>query len=151
MRWLWFGIPLGLAVLIAMPGRTSTQELRDVYITRLGSFANTPYYWGGESPRGIDCSGLPRRALREAMLSQGLKHFNGALLREDCIQWWLDASAKDLGTGKRNLTKSLGIKNTISETDTEALQPGDLAVTLGGVHMVVYLGNNHWIQAKTAS
>jgi cell wall-associated NlpC family hydrolase len=37
------------------PGETSNQE-RAVQLAL--SFIGTPYVWGGESPRGFDCSGL---------------------------------------------------------------------------------------------
>ena len=83
----------------------------------------------------------------DAMLIEGLRHFDGATLRKALSYWWQDASAADLGTGKHYLTKPLNIETTIAELDTKAIQPGDLAVTVGGVHALVYLGNDHWIQA----
>jgi cell wall-associated NlpC family hydrolase len=50
--------------------------------------------WGGEGGMGIDCSGLPRRAYRDAMLSQGLQTLNGSLTRAWLDQWWHDAGAR---------------------------------------------------------
>lgn len=146
-RWAWLALPLGLADLLLMPGQSPVKEIQMNYVAQLAKYEGSPYCWGGESPLGIDCSGLPRRALREAMLIEGLRHADGAILRKALVHWWIDASARDLGTGKRNLTIPLGIECTIAEADTAALQPGDLAVTLGGVYVMVFLGDDHWIQA----
>jgi hypothetical protein len=37
--------------------------------------------------------------------------------------------------------------SSIDETDHSKLQPGDLAVTTDGVHILAYLGNTTWIEA----
>jgi len=62
--------PLAVTIPFLLPGRAiDPAELRNDYVRRMGRFEGTTYVWGGESRRGIDCSGLPRRAYRDALLS----------------------------------------------------------------------------------
>lgn len=151
MGWGWMGLlvlvwkqkparlgMLGLAVLpglvLILPGRDpDVESLREDYVQRVLGFEGTPYFWGGESGRGIDCSGLPRRAYREALFHAGLTGFNGKLLRGALEQWWYDTSAKAMGEGYRGFTKPVGVRGTIREMDYDGLVPGDLAVTDNGV------------------
>lgn len=131
-----------------LPGRSIDRErLRADYVEALLSYEGRPYHWGGESRRGIDCSGLPRRALRDALLTQGLRDFNGFAIRTAFSQWWHDASALALSKGYRNETLPLGVEGKMKELDIEPLLPGDLAITLGGGHALVYVGGGFWIQA----
>src|SRR5690606_38641036 len=51
--------PVLLAVPFLLPGcEIEADGLRDDYVRRMTGFEGTGYYWGGESARGIDCSGL---------------------------------------------------------------------------------------------
>ncbi len=153
----WRRKPLRIAALIppfivATPfilpgGDIDPQELRQDYVRRMTEFEGTKYYWGGESSRGIDCSGLPRRAFRDALLAYGIKHCNGRAFRAYIEQWWFDASAKALGDGYRSYTSPIGTSGTIQKMDYESLMPGDLAVTTCGVHILAYSGDGQWIQA----
>lgn len=118
------------------------------YVARLGGFQGTLYIWGGEGRLGIDCSGLPRKALREAMLVQGLKTANGSLVRGWAFHWWNDASARALAGEHLDYVHPLGISGTIRKISYENLEAGDLAITKDGVHVLVYYGNNQWIQAE---
>lgn len=141
-------MPLLMLLPLCLPGRTiNAAALRDDYVRRLVKLEGTTYVWGGESRRGIDCSGLPRRAYRDALLSYGLRHANGQTIRQWAAQWWFDASARALGAGYRNNTAAVNVDGTLSTMDYAALRPGDLAVTLNGVHVLVYLGDNQWINA----
>jgi hypothetical protein len=141
-------MPLLVAIPFALPGgEMDADELRNDYLKRMTEFEDTKYFWGGESSRGIDCSGLPRRALRDALLSYGFRHFNGAAFRQYVEQWWYDASAKALAAGYRNYTDSLDVMGTIQEMSYDTLVPGDLAVTSNGVHILAYVGDGQWIQA----
>lgn len=117
------------------------------YLDRLVNFESTDYYWGGENARGIDCSGLPRRSLRDALFRYGFSSLNSRALRQGVKQWWYDASAKALSEGYRDYTIPLGLRGKIREISYDQLLPGDLAVTADGVHVLVYLGGNQWIQA----
>ena len=141
-------LPLLAAIPFILPeGKIDSNELRQDYVRRMTDFAGTKYFWGGESSRGIDCSGLPRRALRDALLAYGVRHFNGGAFRAYLEQWWFDASAQALGEGYRDYTSPLGITGTIHEMDYRDLAPGDLAVTTRGVHVLAYAGDGRWIQA----
>ena len=141
-------LPLLATIPFILPGgKIDANELRQDYVRRMAEFEGTKYFWGGESSRGIDCSGLPRRALRDALLAYGARHFNGRAFRGYLEQWWFDASAKALGEGYREYTSPVGITGTIHEMDYRDLAPGDLAVTTSGVHVLAYAGDGRWIQA----
>ncbi len=142
------GLPLLAGVPFVLPGATiDAGELRQYYVQRMLAFEGTKYHWGGESAGGIDCSGLPRRALRDALLAYGIKHLNGRAFRLSAEQWWYDASARALGEGYRSYTVPLPMSGTIREMDASGLMPGDLAVTKSGVHVIAYAGNDKWVQA----
>lgn len=149
-RWRFVTLifPLLLGTPFILPGgKIDAGELRHDYVKRMNEFQGTKYVWGGESDRGIDCSGLPRRALRDALLAYGIKHYHGGAFRAYVEQWWFDASAKALGEGYRNFTSPIGTSGTIESMDYASLVPGDLAVTTSGVHIMAYAGNGQWIQA----
>ena len=117
------------------------ERLRQMYIQRLRAFAGTAYVWGGESHVGIDCSGLARVALIEAIALEGLREGNPRLLGPLLWKfWWRDMSAKDMLTGKYDYTIAL-------QGDFSLLSPGDLAVNDNGMHVMIYLGDGRWIEA----
>ncbi|RYD34518.1 MAG: peptidoglycan endopeptidase [Verrucomicrobiaceae bacterium] len=140
--------PVVLAVPFVLPGKPlDADRLHTCYIAALRKLEGAPYLWGGESRRGIDCSGLPRRAMRDALLETGLATGNGTAFREWATQWWFDTSAKALGENYRGFTRPLGIVGKLSDLGTGSLEAGDLAVTSDGRHVIVFLGNGEWIQA----
>ena len=104
------------------------------------------YVWGGESGRGIDCSGLPRLALRRALLAQAAGG-NRRALASWAEQWWFDASAMAMRDGYRGFTVPTGSGGVVRDLDSTKLDPGDLAVTSDGNHVIVHLGGGDWIQA----
>lgn len=145
LRPLRYGI---LALPFLLPGREMDRdELRARYVAEMRGFENCPYHWGGESSLGIDCSGLPRRALQNALFQYGLRRLDGGALRASAMHWWFDASALALSQGYREYAMPVGVRGKLRELDYSALQPGDFAVTTSGVHMLAFLGGEDWIQA----
>ncbi len=131
-----------------LPGRPLDPDaLRADYVARLRGYDGTRYVWGGENSLGIDCSGLPRRALRDALWGEGLRHANGAAFRGWLGQWWFDASALALRQGDRGQTRALGLEGPLWALASSQLLPGDLAVRGDGGHVVAYLGDGQWIEA----
>jgi hypothetical protein len=149
LRFCLLGITLIVGLFFMLPARTppSADALRSDYVACLRRYEGVPYYWGGESPRGIDCSGLVRRGLIDALFLRGLRGLDPGLLRHSLTLWWHDCSAKDLRDGTNRLTSPLFDAANILQLDHSTLLPGDLAVTKDGSHILAYLGNQQWIEA----
>lgn len=148
LRFAVLPLPLLLLLPALLPGRAVDREaLRRRYVVRLLDYEGVPYVWGGENGFGIDCSGLARKAFRQALLAEAFAEGNPALLREYVRQWRFDASARALGQGYRRYTVPLPVAGPVAEMPGDALLPGDLAVTTDGVHVMIYLGGRRWIQA----
>ncbi|NWK57376.1 C40 family peptidase [Verrucomicrobiaceae bacterium N1E253] len=148
IRYLLISVPFLCAIPFLLPAKRLKQEaIRVSYLQRMRALEGVTYHWGGESARGIDCSGLPRKALRDALLAYGLQHGNGRACRMFLEQWWYDTSAKALSEDYRGFTRALSIRGKINSMSYDGLLPGDLAVTQSKVHTLVYLGDGYWIQA----
>ncbi len=122
-------------------------DLRAGYIAELRRYDGTPYLWGGENRFGIDCSGLPRKAMRNALGKTGMRTFRPAFLLAAVKNWWFDASAKALAQGYRHELVPLNLQGTVKDGPADLLRPGDLAITDDGVHVMVFLGPDEWISA----
>lgn len=123
------------------------QKLREEYVRTLQSYDGTIYVWGGESRRGIDCSGLMRCALIDTNVKLGLTTLNPGLLREAFALWWNDSSAKAMKEEFQGKTRFLQTAPTLNQLDHTTIEPGDMAVTSNGVHVMAYVGNQTWIEA----
>jgi hypothetical protein len=148
LRVILLALPVLMAIPFFLPEKSiDPGKLRGRYVSAMERMEGTRYVWGGESPRGIDCSGLPRRALRDALWETGWENGNGAAFREWARQWWFDTSAKALGQNYRGFTRPLGLSGKLRDLDCKRFSPGDLAVTGDGRHVMVYLHDGKWIQA----
>ena len=157
---LWLGLDRGVrlgllaftglaaAFLIApSPSKQGSSALRQDFVSGLQRYQGVPYYWGGESFKGIDCSGLVRRGLIDSAFCRGLASFNPRLVRYAIWLWWHDCSASDLGEGYLQMTVRVLAAPSVNHLDHSQIVPGDLAVIAGGVHIMAYEGSNSWIEA----
>ena len=104
--------------------------------------------WGGETTNGIDCSGLARVALWQAMMRQGIREVNpGCWARNLWNFWWTDMSTADILRGKHGYTKVIGYAPKVAGYDTSKLKIGDMAVA-GRAHVMIYCGKGEWIEAS---
>ena len=122
-------------------------ELRQLYVNELRRYEGTRYVWGGENLLGIDCSGLPRKTLRNALLKSAFLNGNGKYLCYAVKNWWFDASADALANGYKHYLTSLEMEGTVVKAPEETLSPGDLAITTDGRHVMVFLEKDTWISA----
>ncbi len=148
IRFLPFVIALIIIVFISIPGRTGDKgRLRIQYVKCLVKYEGVRYIWGGETILGIDCSGLVRKGLIDALFQEGIKTLNSALIRNSLYLWWNDCSAKSLKEGYRNFATPLFDAESVNSIKLGQLEMGDIAVTSDGIHVLAYLGNNEWIEA----
>lgn len=146
IRWTLIGVSIAAPVWIALPIGADYDRLllRQRYVAELEKLEGVDYFWGGENRFGIDCSGLPRHALRRACRNFGE---NPHLLRIALHNWAFDRSAKALGEEHEGETRFLFSADRIDQMDHSELLPGDLAITASGIHAMCYLGDHRWIEA----
>jgi len=142
-------LTISAALFLALPiqRRSDVALLRQDYVQSLQRYTGVPYCWGGESFKGIDCSGLIRRGLIDALFCRGLRPFEPQLIRYSIQLWWHDCTANDLGNAHPGRTDYLFDIPGINSVEESRLKLGDLAVTRNGSHILAYLGRSNWIEA----
>lgn len=149
LRNLLLFISIIAVTFLALPRRTvsDSESLRQEYLINLQHYEGVKYFWGGENGLGIDCSGLVRRGLINALFLRGVRTGDAGLVRDAADLWWHDCTASALGAGERDQTVPVLDTPSVNALDTSNILPGDLAVTSNGIHIMAYLGENRWIEA----
>jgi cell wall-associated NlpC family hydrolase len=149
LRWALLAITFVAGGFFLLPARESVtpEQLRAEYLAQLQRYDGVSYYWGGETHRGIDCSGLIRRGLIDALIWRGLQAADASPVRQGIFLWWDDCSANALSTHHHGQTIPVLNTGSLNTLDHGTILPGDLAITESGVHILAYLGENRWIQA----
>src|SRR5204863_6746506 len=75
LRFSLLSVTVLSGVFLALPGRSlpAADSLQRDYVAGLRHYDGVTYYWGGESPKGIDCSGLIRRGLIDSLFFRGIR------------------------------------------------------------------------------
>lgn len=148
-RWALFALIAGVAGFLLLPlgPEKDRATLRELYGQALASYTGCPYVWGGEGRLGIDCSGLVRRGLEDALVYHGMRTLNPYWIRKGISIWWRDATAQALGDGMGGLTRKITECQSLNHLDPTRVRAGDLAVTPRGIHVMAYLGDGVWIGA----
>jgi cell wall-associated NlpC family hydrolase len=150
LRWLVLPMTAACILFTVWPARSviDSEKLRSLYLAQLPRYQGVRYVYGGETRLGIDCSGLVRAAMFNALRIYAIKTINPVALRASIGLWWRDCNAIDLGRGRTGDTFTLGSGKFVALGDHEHIRPGDLAVTESGSHVLAYLGNDNWIEAE---
>lgn len=147
-RNVFFLLNAVLLLLLKFDGNSvSPDVIRKEYVKELIKYEGADYLWGGESEKGIDCSGLVRRGKMDADLKMGVTKFSPKLIKKAIQLWFFDCSAEALKDGYMDLTKPVLIASNLNEMDYSRLREGDIMVTANGVHTMVYIGDSTWIAA----
>lgn len=135
-------------LLVINAGRNPDSDaLRRRFVERLRDYDGVRYVYGGENPRGVDCSGLVRAAMVRALVDRGFASWNSEMIRSSFVLWWRDTNAIQLGKGANGLTLPIGDGSPMPMRAAPNVRPGDLAVTTSGSHVLAYLGDQRWIEA----
>ncbi len=150
IRYSLLALCLAGAVFVSLPysPKRDIEALRGIYVSKLKSYDGTRYVWGGENHLGIDCSGLVRIGLADALFEYGLRRMDPSAIRSGFYLWWHDSNAVDLGKAASLHTILLGDGSLTKLSAGRNQLAGDLAVTQAGSHVLVYLGGDLWIEAE---
>ncbi|MEI8235490.1 MAG: hypothetical protein WCH57_12515 [Verrucomicrobiota bacterium] len=152
-RWTLLGLYSAAACFVALPGRTTYDRpaLRREIARAATRYEGVRYVRGGENFLGIDCSGLVRRATVDGMFSYGVRTLNPWLVRRAAAFWWNGRSAREMGAGAGGTAHKVAETKSLRLWNDKNLHPGDFAITAGGVHALLYLGEHIWLEADPAA
>ena len=143
------GLYSSIGLFLLLPGHQpeNLAEFHKPYIEAMAAYEGVQYVWGGENRLGIDCSGLVRKGLEDALLKNGILSLNPFLVRGAIDLWWNDTTASEIGRGYDGRTIHVTTCSSLNTLDPSSILPGDMAVTTSGIHVMAYLGNDKWIGA----
>jgi hypothetical protein len=149
IRWSLLGLYAALILFLAWPSHRPVDRplLQSRYCAALKSYAGCRYIWGGQGYFGIDCSGFVQKGMMDALAMRGMTSLDPALLRDSLSLYWHRTTAKVIGEGFGGRTVPVTICTSLNALDYSLVQPGDMAVTAGGDHVMAYLGDRTWIAA----
>ena len=149
IRWSLLGLYAGAILFLAYPFHRPVDRpsLQSRYCASLKSYMGCRYVWGGQGYFGIDCSGFVQKGMMDALAVGGVTSLNPALLRESLSLYWHRTTAKVIGEGFAGRTVPVTTCTSLNALDYSLVQPGDMAVTAGGDHVMAYLGDRTWIAA----
>jgi hypothetical protein len=149
LRWLVLAAYVAVLLFLVWPSHRPVDRaaLQSNYCTALKSYLGSRYVWGGQGCIGIDCSGLVQKGMMDALATQGIVHADPALARQSLSLYWHRTTARVLGQGFAGRTIAVTTCPSLNTLDYTLVQPGDLAVTAGGDHVMAYLGDRTWIAA----
>ena len=149
VRWSLLGLYAAVILFLAVPLHHPVDRpaLQANYCAALKSYLDCRYVWGGQGYFGVDCSGLVQKGMMDALARQGFTHGDSTLVRQSLSLYWHRTTAKVIGQGFAGRTVPVTTCLMLNTLDYSLLQPGDMAVTAGGDHVMAYLGNRTWIAA----
>jgi hypothetical protein len=149
LRWSLLGLYAAALLFFVFPSHRAVDQpaLQARYCAALKSYMGSRYVWGGQGYFGIDCSGLVQKGMMDALAERGVSTVNPALARESFSLYWHRTTARVLGQGFAGRTIEVTTCASLNALDYSSVQPGDLAVTAGGDHVMAYLGDRTWIAA----
>jgi hypothetical protein len=148
IRWSLLGLYAAAILFLVCPFHRPVDRpaLQSRYCAALKSYMGCHYVWGGQGYFGIDCSGFVQKGMMDALATRGLTTFDPSLLRDSLSLYWHRTTAKVIGEGFAGRT-AVTTCTSLNALDYALLQPGDMAVTAVGDHVMAYLGNRMWIAA----
>lgn len=125
LRVTLFGITLLCGGVLALPARhpPDAATLRKDYLTALRRYDGVSYYWGGENFNGIDCSGLIRRGLIDALFLHGIYSLDPGPVRQAFYLWWHDTTAKTFGQQPNEFTVQILDTLSVNQLDHSKILP----------------------------
>jgi NlpC/P60 family len=149
LRWFLAALYVGVVVFLLLPLHRPVDRpaLQADYCAALTAYTGCRYVWGGEGYMGIDCSGLVRKGMEDALATRGCFALDPALVRESISLYWHDTTAQAMGQGYAGRMRVVTECPSLNQLDYAKVRSGDLAVTAGGDHVLAYLGDKTWIAA----